>query len=103
MRKEYSTRTDAERVIAQRGLAGRKRARRVGGKWFLATNESGTVNRSLATEMLKVELRKQASREQWSESRLKRKLMNANSDASRIWREVNAEIRDRSKTKRRRP
>ena len=58
MKNEFSTRTEAEKHIAERGQAGRKKARRVGSQWYLVKNETGGINRSLFVEVYKVACKK---------------------------------------------
>lgn len=45
-RREFHTRPEAETRIAERGLVGRKKPRRIGGKWFIVDNPTQTVSKS---------------------------------------------------------
>jgi hypothetical protein len=89
----FSTRNDAERHIAARNLAGRQKPQRVGGKWFLVVNRDGTINRSLFTEVMRVELRKLARRESWPARQLARRLSTVPTDSERIWRDARRTLR----------
>lgn len=88
--RTFPTRSDAETYIAQRNLAGKKKPQHVVSRWYLVTNREGTINRSLFTEILRVEYRRLARREHWPASYLSRKLQNVPADAERIWRELRA-------------
>lgn len=84
--ERFSTRDEAERYIAEKDLAGKKKARRVGGKWHLVANPEGLINRSLFTKMLYVARVKQAKAEGWRRSELAAALVDVPRDAARIWR-----------------
>jgi hypothetical protein len=46
----FSTRGEAERAIAERDLAGKKKPRRLVGRWHLVDNTAGTVSISQAIQ-----------------------------------------------------
>jgi hypothetical protein len=92
--ERFSTRDEAEKYIAEHDLAGKKKARHVGGKWFLVANPEGTINRSLFTKMLYVERVRVAKKEGWLKSELAAALVDVPRDAERIWRQM---TRDRKK------
>lgn len=45
-RREFTTRPEAETRIAELGLVGLKKPRRVGSKWFMVDNPTQTVSKS---------------------------------------------------------
>lgn len=82
----FATRHDAEVYIAERNLAGKKKAQHVLSRWYLVANDKGTVNRSLFTEMLRVHLKRQARAERWRPSELAMALAEVPYRAERLWR-----------------
>jgi len=82
--KTFGTRTEAEQYIAERGLAGKRKARHVGGRWFLVSNPKGTISRNLFTWMLIVAHRAAGSRRSNRELRM---------EAAVIWQEAAANRR----------
>lgn len=95
--ERFDTRDEAEKYIAEKDLAGKKKARRIGGKWFLVANTEGTINRSLFTKMLYVLRVKTAKKEGWRKSELAFALVDVPRDAERMWRKISRDQKKKQK------
>lgn len=63
MKREFSTKSEAERAIAEQGKAGLlKPVHLPGRKWLLTKNQAGTIARSLLFHMLCVEFERQGKK-----------------------------------------